>query len=421
MKLITRSRIKQSFVALSVAFMSGISMLAMTNTAQALQIPYEDIGSTSITEPVFNTYTNVPNGVGNEADFVRIRPSTGDVADNGVNGVRNALYNNNFGSKCEAGQQFDIRTYIHNGADDKLNDNGNGSSVAHNAAVRMVAPLGTNGKSFTFVSTVSADGVSSVTDTAKLFCQTDKNVTLRLVPQSVKVYASSYGYQSVPDSAVNGVLPIGSRVPGSGNVWGCWADRVIVAYIVEVVEEEPEPEPEIPTYVCDLLSLTALGDRRYRFTANATGTNGATVKEYKFNFGDNTSVTTTSSSVEHTYAAAGDYAVRLHVVFTVPVAGGGTEQKTVTSADCAKNLTIKDDVEMCPVPGKGHLPKDSPDCYENCEIPGKTHLPVGHKDCNEVKTVTTLPKTGAGSFSAIFAAVAVVGTLAHRVFTLKRQ
>jgi len=391
--------VKKSFLALAATVVAGFSMVALTNSAQAVQIPYENIGDTSLTTPVFNTYTNVPNGVGNEADFVRIRPSDGGVTNNGNGGVRNALYVNGLNSSCNVGDKFDIRTYVHNGADDDYNDNGNGSSVANGTNVRLVAPLNTEGNTLTFTSTVSATSVSPVTDTARLFCEDGKSVMLKLVPSSVKVYSSQYGYKDVANSAVNGdPLPIGSRVAGSGDVWGCWADRVNVAYTVEIVEI-PVVEVPDPVYVCDLLTVAVVNNRKFKFTTNATAKNGATVKDYSYDFGDDTRVTVDSNSVEHTYAKEGNYKITVTVNFNV-----ANEVKSATSENCVKQVTIKADV--CPIPGKENLPVDSKDCKE---------------DTPQVKpAVTTLPNTGAGSIAGLLAAVTVAGAAA-RTFVLKRQ
>lgn len=371
--------IKKSLTTLTASLFAIVALFIFnTGQAQAVQIPYEDIGNVSFQDPVFNTYTNVPNGVGNEADFVRIRPSTGDVSDNGQGGVRNALYVNGQAAQCNVGEKFDIRTYIHNGADDDYNDNGNGSSVAHETNVRMVAPFSTAGQTLTFTSTISAKDVSPVTDTARLYCKGGEDVMLKLVPNSVKVYSSQYGYKNVGDNAVNGVLPIGSRVPGSGDVWGCWADRVYVAYIVEVVEM---PKVEEPVYSCDLLTAVFVSDKKYRFTANASAKNGAVIKEYAFDFGDNTTVVKTDKNVvEHTYAKTGTYKIKVTV--TVEVNG---ETKTTTSENCEAKVSFDTKADVTPT------------------------------------TPTTLPNTGAGSVAGILAAVTAAGALAHRKLTLRRQ
>lgn len=62
-------------------------------------------------------------------------------------------------------------------------------------------------------------------------------------------------------------------------------------------------------------------------------------------------------------------------------------------------------VEMCPIPGKTHLPKNSPECKQPPVV---------------TTTRTTLPDTGAGSVLGIFAATSAVGTIAHRLFWTRR-
>lgn len=378
------SIIKKSLSFFSAALLSAAVFTGLlSGNAHAIQIPYEDIGSTSIETPVFNTYTNVPNGVGNEADFVRIRPSTGDVADNGQGGVRNALYVNGQAAACNVGDKFDIRTYIHNGADDDFNDNGNGTAVARDTEVRMVAPFNTPGKTFTFTSTVRATDVSPVTDTARLYCESDEEVMLKLVPQSVKVYSSQYGFQGVSDSAVNGVLPIGSRVAGSGDVWGCWADRVMVAYIVEVIEM-PEEEPELVPGVCNLLSVTVLTKRQVRIDDVKFTVNDATASTITLDFGDGNTKTINANKSElpytHTYAKDGTYNIRATVNMTFD-----GEAKAVTADLCTAKVTVTTDKPP-------------------------------------VQPPKSIPNTGAGgAVAGIMSAVAGLGALAHRKFTLKRQ
>lgn len=383
---------KKSVTALATAVFSLALFAGISGSANAAQIPYvEGQPLPSIQNPVFNTYTNIPNGIGNEADFVRIRPSTGNVADNGAGGVRNALYVNGLDAKCSVGDKFDVRTYVHNGADDDFNDNGNGSAVAHGTKVRMTAPLGTENNTFTFTSQVMATDVSPVTDTARLYCE--KNVTLKLVPQSVKVVSKHYGFNTVSDSAVNGDLPIGSHVLGSGDVWGCWDERVIVAYIVEVVKA---PEAPKPVYTCDLLSVKSLGGNKYRFNVAFTAKNGATFKDVSYDFGDGTKVND-DAEIDHTFAKENN---KYKVIATANFMLDGKVVSS-TSADCAKEVTVTK--ENCTIPGKENYPKDSPECRNTPASPPKA-----------------LPNTGPGSFAGIFAAVTIAGALAHRKFTLRR-
>lgn len=74
-------------------------------------------------------------------------------------------------------------------------------------------------------------------------------------------------------------------------------------------------------------------------------------------------------------------------------------------------------VEKCEVPGKEHLPKDSPDCketpeVEKCPIPGKEHLPADSDDCeeDEAPEVEELPETGVNeSILSLLGAGSLVG------------
>jgi hypothetical protein len=390
------SFIKKGLLSLSALVATGVSLVAFTGMAQAAQIPYvpgQPLPAPST--PAFNIYSNVPAAVGDESDFVRLRTSTGDPANNGLNGERNSLYKSTINDACTIGSKFDVRTYIHNGADPEQNDNGNGPVVAHGVAVNMTAPLNKNGKSFDFSSTISATNAQFVSDSGKLNCASE--VRLKLVSSTVKVYSRPLGWLSESDTAVNGSIRVGSHVKGSGDVHACWDERVLVVYVIEVVEAE---KPATPIYTCDLLTLTFMGDRKYKFDVTATAKNGATVKEYKFDFNDGSAVVTSATnSVEHKFANDGKYTPKAEVVFNVTT-NGVTKTETATSANCAKTIDITAK-PVCDVPGKGHLPKDSPECK---------------------KTPAALPNTGAGSTMAIIVtAVAAIGAYAHRAFTLKRQ
>lgn len=362
---------------LAVALTVAVATIGVSQV-HAAQVDYNNPNNQPIQNPVFNTYTNVPAGVGNEADFVKLRKSNGD-------GTVPATQNNFIdpvNAACTVGEKFDIRTYVHNGANTEYNNNGNGSAVAHNVNVAMKAPLGTTSNKFTFSSTISANNAASKTDTGVLNCQ--NNVRLKLVPQTVKVYSKFTGWNTAADSAVNGNLKIGSRANGSGDVWGCWEDRVIVVYTV-VVEKAPVVTPEVR---CDAIVVDKIGKLRYRYGIRYTATNGATLKSVKYNFGDNNSqtVTTAPFTAEHTYGTAGEYRVTTDLTFALP----GQADKVITDAKCA--TTIKTDVEK-PCPTNPQYPEGSPEC-EPC--PTNPEYPKGSKECEEVP-VTVIPQTGLGN------------------------
>lgn len=64
--------------------------------------------------------------------------------------------------------------------------------------------------------------------------------------------------------------------------------------------------------------------------------------------------------------------------------------------------------EKCPLPGKQHLPKDSPECKEVTVTP--TTPPA-----TPPKTPTIIPETGIGKLGAIFGASSGIGAVVHRV------
>ena len=90
-----------------------------------------------------------------------------------------------------------------------------------------------------------------------------------------------------------------------------------------------------PKYTCDALNVYRVGDKTFKFAVDYTALNGATLKNFTYNYGDGNSVTTTNNPVEHTYAGPGKYDAYVNVTFLV----NGAE-KTVTSDNCKKTINI---------------------------------------------------------------------------------
>ena len=322
--------------------------------------------------PAFNIYSDLKYD-GNEADFVKLRPSTGNPTDAGEHGVRNALYTDSLVAGCTVGEMFDVRTYVHNGANEDFNNNGAGSAVAHNVNVSMTAPLNTENTRFTFGSTVTASNAATVTDTGKLNCS--NKVKLEIVPGTVKVYSRTLGWTNATIDAVNGTIKIGSRVAGSGDVWGCFDERVMIVYTVKVVAI---PTPPTPIYSCDLLTNTGkISDNKYGFKVDYTAKNGATFKDVTYVYSDGTTVTDGATTTHLFTNNDAKKTVKATVNFNVT---GVTGVKSHTSAKCATEFT---------------------------------------------KTVVTppavLPATGAGSTIAIFGATSLIGAFLYRMRALRNQ
>jgi mRNA-degrading endonuclease HigB of HigAB toxin-antitoxin module len=154
--------------------------------------------------------------------------------------------------------------------------------------------------------------------------------------------------------------------------------------------------PEVPVYTCDALTAELVSDNTYKFNGKATAENGATVKNYKFDFGDNASQTVTNPvDVMHTYAVANDtYTANLYVTFNVD-----GKEKTVTSDACKVQITVsKPPVKEC----KPGIPEGDVRCTETPVTPV---TPV---------TPSELPTTGAGAdISAFFGLGSLVTSVGY--------
>lgn len=131
---------------------------------------------------------------------------------------------------------------------------------------------------------------------------------------------------------------------------------------IEVKETPSKPEP-----VCTLLTPVKIDTNKYRFVAEANLGDDTKVKLLSgdFDFGDGSSAkgleaTSKNTAVaEHLYAQAKDYTITATLFFDI------TGQNGSTKTSCATKLTVPTvPATPCPVPGKEHLPKDSPECKE---------------------------------------------------------
>lgn len=333
-------------------------------------VPYDP--NSSISKPIFNYFCNVPQGIGNEPDFVRIRQNkTGNNEDN----KNNPDYVNVLNKACVSGDNFDVWTYVHNNAASGFNKNGSGSAVAHNVMLQLSAPLGATKNSFNFTSAISASNAPGVQDSATLNCGKGNNVKLTLVPSTVHIYSQQYNWHNLPDSSVNSTFKIGSPVMGSGNQWGCWEYRIVVVYTVKVTKQ---PQPPVPA-VCTALNVTEHADRRITVESVDFKANDSTVTSVRIDYGDGNveTVKTTDLPKDHTYTNDGTFKITATLL---------TNKGEVTSESCTHSVTFKAKQPVTP-------------------------------------PTTSLPNTGSnvGGLVGIFTATSLAGAFLHRKWMLRRS
>ncbi len=373
-------------VGLFTAFALASAFLVAPKVGAA--IPY-DPNHQGAQTPTFNMYSGTPS-VGDEADFLRGKEesSTG--------------YVNNVNSACNNGQRFTLRVYVHNGANQTLNNNGSGPGVAHGTKVKVVLPTSAT-DNFALNSTISASNASSVSDGMTINCN-GKVRKISYVTGTASQYTVPGGSQALSDSIVTTGAAVGTNSP-NGDVWGCWDQRVWVTLTVKV-EEVPTIPPQLIT--CDALTkLAQTSNRTVRIDeVKYTISGGATFTNYSINWGDGSTSNGVNLPQSHTYAKSGTY----KIVASVNGTKNGVAT-TVTSDNCAKTINSKK-VTVCePTTGK---------TIEVEEDQAGNYKPVGDKACTPVTPPTTLVNTGAGDILGLFAAVTVGGALAHR-FVLARR
>ncbi len=367
---------KLSFLAVAL-----IAVVAFVLSTQANAIPYNGKDTPPSPVPAFNVYTGVDKGVGDEPDFFR-----GRVGESGT-------FVDPLNNSCAPGTEFQLRVYVHNGASEDKNNGGSGPSVAHNTKVAINLNNANQASKFVPSAQISASNAATVTDDMTLNCN-GNTVKMSYITGSASQFSVGTGTIPVSDSIVT---PAGAPIRSqsvAGDVWGCWDDRV---YVVIKVKVEKPVKPVTPVYSCDALSVLNLGDRKFRYTLSYTAKNGATLKNVTYDFGDgNSEGPTTETTVDHTYAKDGTFTTKATLVFAVK----DSKDVVVNGENCKVTVKSETPKEYCPIPGKEHLPANSPDCKEVPEQPPVTPPTT--------PPVTVMPATGAGSaFAGLFGSSAL--------------
>lgn len=306
-------------------------------------------------DPYFNTYTGV-DGVGNEADFLRIKQTDGTKVDTI--------------EQCSG--EVTLWFYVHNNSPDQNNDNPatagtlDGVGVAKNTRVKVSIPTDTS-NDHTITGKISADNArATVTDTTSITCA-GKKVKLEYVSTD-PVFTTAPGGYTLKGSIVD---PNGAQLGYNGGVFpGCWNYRAWITLKVRIVPEQPQ----VQNLSCTNAVLTYVdrAKRTVKVTVNGSATNGASINGYSINFGDGTVVN--QQTATHTYAKDGNFTIVTRVLGTL-----NGESTDVTSQGCTKVASFS---TTTPPP--------------------------------------EIPNTGAGSTAALFIGAVVAGIAAYRFWIIRK-
>lgn len=235
---------------------------------------------------------------------------------------------------------------------------------------------------------------------------------MKLVPGSVRIINAN-GDKVQPDNPLfAGGFNVGNYVPGSTqyiifnttalddfstcevrvrNIAHARSDQTPTELTdtsdVVIKKDNCTPPPPSPSYSCDLLQATILSDRTVKYTAQASAKDGAQIVMYTYDFGDGNTLNTDKTTVEHTYADAGNYVARVKVLVNV----NGTN-KIAESEACAAAVT-----------------------FTTPDTPG-TVTPGGSSS----STPDTLVNSGPGEVAGVFAATVALGMIGYRWFLGRR-
>lgn len=123
--------------------------------------------------------------------------------------------------------------------------------------------------------------------------------------------------------------------------------------VTATAKTQPKPQYECTNLAADKISRT-----KYRFTAKANATDGATIEQYEYGFGDGYGITTKQSSYTYTYKEAGTYTATVKVHVKV---NGKTVK--VDGPDCKVTVTVKDVPPVQPEekPKQPQQPEEAPE------------------------------------------------------------
>ncbi len=398
----------------------------------------------------FNSFTDVPLGIGDERDFYR-----------GVQVGRDSVWSDPV-ANVENDAEVEMKIYVHNNANPNLNDAAGNPGIAKNVTVRAELPTGT-AQSQQSTAYITADNAQpkQIYDTLDVTGANNMQFEMDYIEGSAKMYDHNTGQTTaLNDSLVTTGVNIGdqkgcfqylreitfrvkikkprymtqktARLNGEGSDkwrevvnakigdkvdWRIWFKNAGSTRLanVKVVDTLPSHVSVVPG---SIKLYNGNHPNGYTYTDDAVQMGGKQINVDIGNYAAGADAylvfTTTSNDAE--ILRCGNHQIA-NIAYTTPEGFGAIGD------DARVNVIGKDSKECaekkCPIPGKEHLPANSPDCKEDkCPIPGKEHLDKDSAECKETPEV--LPSTGPAGLIGLFAATSVAGGVAHNIITRRR-
>jgi hypothetical protein len=238
---------------------------------------------------------------------------------------------------------------------------------------------GTFTNSTTATAKISADNaVATATDTAYMTCA-GKKVKVEFVAVEA-VNSNPQGNFTLTGDIMSANGASLNYKGNAGMVPGCWEYRASIVVKVKITEEPPVVQKQALTCEAVVVNRKGLG---VGVTVQGKAVNGASITGYRIVWGDGSADATTQSAT-HAYKEY-DKSYTLKGYVKGKLDGKDVE---VTSDKCSYTFSEK-------TPEKPPVTPPTP------------------------PTPPELPNTGAGSVLGIAAVVAVLGTIAHRVWTIR--
>lgn len=208
---------------------------------------------------------------------------------------------------------------------------------------------------------------------------------------------------------------------------GKYSVKAIVTFSVEgklvtangnkcVANVEVPGIPVTPLFRCDKLSASVVNGQKntVAYTLSYVADGGATLTKVMVNYGDGKGVQEVTlnklPTFNYVYDKPGTYNTTATLTFTVK----NDNVTTTKTVECSASVTI---TEFCTLPGKEHLPVNSPEC---APCPHNNQLPKDSPDCKAPETPTKLVSTGPGEVIGMVAATTVAATIAHKIVWARR-